>query len=168
MNRNRELDTFEHDDWLKKERARENRISVWDFDDARKLRQEHEDDCDAEAVAQFHRFRHQQRSHIRNDRSLSQMNGTTMPKDIVWFIVDFIALFLLIFINTVTMRVWDFYWPVIILFLGINPGIFIWLGIRKRFPPAGYSKALLLIAILIEIIGFVYYLIYYHGYYHLF
>ena len=37
MNKNKELDSFEHDDWLKKERARENRISAWDFDDARKL-----------------------------------------------------------------------------------------------------------------------------------
>ena len=166
MNRNRELDSFEHDDWLQKERARENRISAWDFDDARKLRQDHEDDCHAEEAAQFHRVRHQQRSSVMNDRSLSQMNGSTMSKDIAWFIIDIVAIFLMISLNTVTMRFWSFYWPVVILFLGVNPGVFIWLGIRKRFPPARYSKSLLLFAILIEIAGLAYYYTYY--YYHLF
>ncbi|MBQ6559765.1 MAG: hypothetical protein IJL85_02945 [Erysipelotrichaceae bacterium] len=168
MIKNKDLDSFEHDDWLKKERARESRISAWDFDDARKLRQEHEDDCDAKDVAQTHRVRHA-RSNMMNDHTLSRINGSsTTANDIVWFIIDFIALFILIFLNTMMFRHWQFYWPIIILFLGINPGIFVWLGLFKRFPPAKYSKCLLFTAILIEAVGFLYYFVYYHGYYYFF
>ena len=167
MNKNKDLDIFEHDDWLKKERARESRISAWDFDDAKKLRQEHEDDCDAEDVAQLHRIEHK-RSNTMKTPSLSRMNGTPSSNDVVWFIIDIIAMFVLVFLNNMIFRRWDFYWPIIILFLGINPGIFIWLAVFRRFPPARFSKLLLCIAILIEVIGFLYFMIYYHGYYYFF
>ena len=41
-----------------------------------------------------------------------------------------------------------------VLFLGINPGIFIWLFLFKRFPSARYSRTLLIIAILLELAYF--------------
>ena len=96
------------------------------------------------------------------------MNGSTLSKDVAWFVIDLIALFLLIMLNSTAFRRFQLYLPIIILFLGINPGIFIWLAARKRFPPAKYSKLLLFIAIFIEVIGFLYYFVYYHGYYYFF
>ena len=40
-------DLFEKDDWLTQQRRRESRISFWDLDDAKKVRIEHEQDCDS-------------------------------------------------------------------------------------------------------------------------
>ena len=62
------------DDWLANEVRRESRISAWDMDggrilreehaedcDARNLRAEHELDCDAEELAREHRTEHMMR-----------------------------------------------------------------------------------------------------------
>ena len=149
MNKNIDLETFAHDDWLEKERIRESKVSAWDFDDARKLRQEHADDCDVKETAQLHHQRHL-RSELRNDRALSQMDSSRLAQDIVWFVILIIAMVILIVINTTILR-HAFMLPVVILFLGINPGIFIWLFLFKRFPSARYSRTLLVIAILLEL-----------------
>ena len=45
------------------------------------------------------------------------------------------------------------YAGIIFLFLGINPGIFFWLFIGKKFPPKGYWKFLFILTILIELIA---------------
>lgn len=50
---------FVHDDWLEKERIRESKISVWDFDDkASFLKDEHSRDCDARRIRREHEIRH--------------------------------------------------------------------------------------------------------------
>ena len=68
-------ETYGSDDWLAREISRESRISAWDMDggrilreehedncDARKLRTEHELDCEAREVAQEHRTEHMSRN----------------------------------------------------------------------------------------------------------
>ena len=158
MNKNRELDIFEKDDWLSKERQRESRISAWDFDDAKKLRNEHKDDCDVEAGARFHRLEHSIDANS-NSNSIRQIDGDNRSRDILWFCLDIILLFVLSFVN---ILVDDFNIALIVLFLGINPGIFIWLFIFKRFPPERYSKLLFILAIILQIGGI---LIHYFAYY---
>ena len=49
--------------------------------------------------------------------------------------------------------------PTIILFLGINPGIFIWLLLFRRVPAAWYSITLIIVAVALEIYQFFSYLI---------
>ena len=41
----------------------------------------------------------------------------------------------------------------VILFLAVNPGIFLWLFVMKKFPTAGYFKLAVLIAIVCEIVA---------------
>lgn len=57
-----ELQAFENrsDDWLAKERAYENSVSAWDFDEGKKVRLEHHNDCDAKEVKANHERRHKE------------------------------------------------------------------------------------------------------------
>ena len=149
MNRNTDLETFEHDDWLQKEKLRESRISAWDFDDARKLREEHAEDCDVRETAQRHHAMHL-RSEMSNDRALSKMEGKTIGNDVMWFIILFVAMIVMVMLNAFVFES-RFMLPTVILFLAINPGIFIWIFLFKRFPSARYSKTVIAIAILLEL-----------------
>lgn len=84
------------DDWLAREISRESRISAWDMDggrilreehedncDARKLRAEHELDCEALEVAQEHRTEHASRStdpaFSRTVRSAAEQQDRVTP-----------------------------------------------------------------------------------------
>lgn len=151
MNRNKELEIFEKDDWLSKERQRENRISAWDFDDSGKLRREHEENCDARNVAQSHRVEHYIDAK-NNVNSIRQIDGDNRSKDILWFALDIVLLFALSFVNVI-IEPYGTYLPLIVLFLAINPGIFIWLFVFKRFPPERYSKTIFIVVIILQVVG---------------
>lgn len=58
---NKDLEVFENrsDDWLAKERKYEATVSAWDLDEGRKLRAEHEDNCEAREIKRSHEQRHQ-------------------------------------------------------------------------------------------------------------
>lgn len=55
-----ELEEFENrrDDWLAKERKYEETVSAWDFDEAKKIRKEHHDNCDAYDLKETHHQKH--------------------------------------------------------------------------------------------------------------
>lgn len=152
--KNKELEVFEKDDWLSKERLRESRISAWDFDDARKLRNEHQDGCDVKKGASMHHFEHLQ-SNFKGQRSLRQIDGSKNGEAEFWFFLDIVLLVFLFIFNSIFSR-YSFIPAMIVLFLGINPGIFVWLLLFKRFPPKAYSKALFLIALLLQFLGSAY------------
>ena len=57
-------DLFEKDDWLAQQRIRESRISFWDLDDAKKVRMEHEQDCDVRETANMHHQAHLRRKNV--------------------------------------------------------------------------------------------------------
>ena len=75
-------------------------------------------------------------------------------EDFQYFLINFASVFILAFINsTLNLFVGRYSMiPVIFLFLTINPGIFIWLGLFKRFPPALYSKVSLGITLTLYLI----------------
>lgn len=134
-----DFEKLNQDDWLAKEIARENRISAWDLDEGKAIRQEHERDCDARKNAEEH---HQK--HLRADAS-----GKIVGRLSAWFFIDLIAVFVMFFVN-----IWlpgASLLPSIILFLALNPGIFVWLFLLKRYPTAGYLRAVFFIAVLLEI-----------------
>ena len=127
-----------NDDWLAKELERESRVSAWDFDEARILRNEHAENCDVRAVADEHHQKHM---------------GTYRPKptaqDTLWMtLAIFFTVFLIIF-NTM-LEIHEYLAP-ILLFLCINPGIFIWLLVTKRMPTKRYYITVILLAILMEL-----------------
>ena len=152
-------DQFVQDDWLKKELEREKRVSFWDLDEGKMVRDEHAENCDVQQLADSHH-----RKHVRyqTNRQLTQVSrnlgsrGRTTGVDILCFILAFLMIFILTGLNTYLFQT-PFGLPVGILFLGINPGIFIWLLLFKRFPSAWYSIMLIVIAIAAEVyqlIGF--------------
>ena len=146
-------DQFVQDDWLKKELEREKRVSFWDLDEGKKLREEHADNCDVKELADSH---HQKHLRYQSEDSLKQVSrglgnrNRTTGKDVVCFILAFLMIFVLTGLNTYLFRT-AFVLPTLILFLGINPGIFIWLLLFRRFPAAWYSILLIIIAVAVEV-----------------
>ena len=152
--KNKDLEIFDKDDWLSKERLRESRISAWDFDDGRKLRYEHQDDCDVKKTATIHRFEHVQNDR-KGQRAIREIDGSRKGEAEFWFFMNIVLLVALFIFNSMFPRYASFV-PLVVLFLGVNPGIFIWLFVFKKFPPKNYSKALFFIALLLQIIGTIY------------
>ena len=145
-------DQYNKDDWLEKELEREKRVSFWDLDEGKKLKEEHEENCDAEELAESHHRKHvryqsgDQLSQV--SRSLGNRNRT--GRDVTCFIMAFLMIFVLTGLNTYLFHT-AFILPTIILFLGINPGIFVWLLLFRRFPEAWYSILLIVIAVALEL-----------------
>ena len=145
-------DLESRDNWLEKERQRESRISAWDLDEGKRIREEHEDNCEVKETAALHERRHQRRTKIDYEATGGNERPQNAPSS--WFFIDLILLFVVIFIRIVM----PYNLPVhfagaIVLFLGINPGIFLWLFLGKRFPPKGYWKFLFLLTIFIELVA---------------
>ncbi len=135
-----DFEKLNQDNWLAEEIARENRVSVWDLDEGKNVRAEHERNCDARKNAEEHH-----RWHVQ-----SNAPGNFRGRLSVWFYIDIIALCVLFFVNISMTRV--SVWPCIVLFLALNPGIFVWLFLFKRYPSAAYLQMVLFIAVLLEII----------------
>ncbi|MCR4855695.1 MAG: hypothetical protein K5908_05955 [Erysipelotrichaceae bacterium] len=131
---------FNDDDWLAREIARESRISAWDLDEGKKVRAEHEENCDVRELAEEHH-----RRHLRRDAQTSRVNGKLSG----WFFID-IAAVVAMFMFNVFLPTETFLAP-ILLFLALNPGIFVWIFLAKRLPSDRYLKTVLLIAVIIEI-----------------
>lgn len=70
---------------------------------------------------------------------------------ILWFIFDIFLVVGLSLFNAFSDN--GIYLPSLILFLMINPGIFIWVFLFKRFMPTWYLIAGALIAIIIEFLS---------------
>ena len=135
------------DDWLAKELEREKRISAWDMDEGRLLKEEHAKDCDVRNVAEEHHARHVAYDEMRKGgiRKMSR-------NDMLWFILLIVLFIILSSINSFLFRN-SYFLPALICFLGINPGIFIWLILFRRFPPASYCRIVFFLALLVEAYG---------------
>ena len=131
------------DNWLKEELKREERISAWDFDEGKEVRAEHALDCDARKLAGEHHF-----DHIRGKDMLADRNRGS---DFTWMMITIGLIVVSVWVN-IALDLNNFIAPVI-LFLAVNPGIFLWLFIVKKFPSAGYFKLAVFIAILFEIVA---------------
>lgn len=151
------------DDWLAKELEREKRVSFWDLDEGKKVRAAHEENCEAREVAEKHHERHQ----AADDRygrigavpaidKKPKAKTPTSPQDTKWLVIDFFFLIGLIIFNNVLLRGYVSVAPILILFLGINPGIFFWLAATKKIPPAWYSILILMAALGVEIYQIIY------------
>lgn len=53
---NKDLERFENrsDDWLAKQRKIENKVSAWDFDEAKQIKEAHEENCEAKQIKERH------------------------------------------------------------------------------------------------------------------
>ena len=58
MEKNNSFFEDRNSDWLAQEIKREKRVSPWDFDEGKKVRNEHEENCEKEEVAEEHRAEH--------------------------------------------------------------------------------------------------------------
>jgi len=133
-----DFEKLNEDDWLAKEIARENRISAWDLDEGKKLRKEHEENCDARDNAEEHRIMH----------GLRRANEGRTGGLSVWFFIDLVFLVALFFIS---FALDSSVFPAIFLFLCLNPGIFVWLFLFKKTPSPGYLKSVFLITLFMEL-----------------
>ena len=131
------------DNWLQEELKREERISAWDFDEGKEVRAEHALDCDVRKVADEHHF-----DHVRGRDALADRNKGS---DFTWLIITMALIVLSVWIN-IALNLDNFLAPVV-LFLAVNPGIFLWLFVMKKFPSAGYFKLAVFIAIILEIVA---------------
>ena len=152
--KNKELEAFDKDDWLSKEIQRESRISAWDFDESKKIRNEHQDNCDVKENADIHHFNHVLRNKT-GQKAIRQIDGIDRGESEFWFFLDVVLLIVLFLLNVMFPR-YSFMAAPIILFLGINPGIFIWLLVLRRFPSKTYSKVLFVFALILQLLGSIY------------
>ncbi|MBR3251843.1 MAG: hypothetical protein IKF80_09040, partial [Erysipelotrichaceae bacterium] len=120
-----------NDDWLQKEREEEKKTSVWDFDGVRRPTTVKEE------------YRPESPSATKKDMA--------DVRTILWFIFDIFLVVGLSLFNAFSDN--GIYLPSLILFLMINPGIFIWVFLFKRFMPTWYLIAGALIAIIIEFLS---------------
>lgn len=53
---NKDLKHFENrsDDWLAKQREKENTVSAWDIDEGKKIKYNHEENCEAKEIKERH------------------------------------------------------------------------------------------------------------------
>lgn len=138
----------EKDNWLEKQRELERKVSVWDFDDAKKLRSEHEEDCEADQLARLHELRHQKRVKVDYKATGSEYNKQVGP----WFIM-FVGIYIFMVMISPFMLSETHMLAISILGIGLFFGLLIGVGIRKQLPPESYWKSIIIISVTIEIIG---------------
>lgn len=127
------------DDWLAKEIAREARISAWDLDEGKSLRKQHEENCDARQLAdEHHGF------HVRNQRSKKPQQKVSK-----WLAIDLIAVVILFCLSPFLPE--ESIYPAIILFLCLNPGIFVWLLFFRKMPSEWYLKLAFFLCLILEL-----------------
>ena len=149
------IDLVDKDNWLEKERLRESKVSVWDFDDGRKNREEHAENCDVRDNAEAHYRRHLRREKINYEATGG--NEKPLGSVSVWFVMDIILLFVLILISAFFYRIsFIHYLALGALFLSINPGLFIWLFGFKKFPPKAYWLTVFIIVVIMEILAIIF------------
>ncbi len=124
-------DLNRNDDWLQKEREEEKKTSVWDLDGVSRpmiVKEEY-----------------------RPETPSSNRRDTADVRAILWFIFDIFLVVGLSLFNAFSDN--NIYLPSVILFLMINPGIFIWVFLFKRFMPLWFLIAGALIAIILEVLS---------------
>lgn len=127
---NKDLEVFENrsDDWLAKERKYEATVSAWDLDEGKKLRAEHEDDCEAREIKRSHELRHQAYNNqftnlndlVKNKKEVPQNKLTLLIVLFAFFIP--MMIFVGILIETFGESIPEFILviPIIVLILMVN------------------------------------------------
>ncbi len=143
-----------NDDWLARELKREKQVSFWDLDEGKKVRQEHEENCEADDLAREHKADHnrgQSRFLLIGSTEETRKPAARGQGDVKWFIILFFTTMLLFLLNSFLPFGGDgMIAPGLVCFLAINPGIFFWLILAKRFPPKWYSRTVFYVALLLE------------------
>lgn len=127
---NKDLEVFENrsDDWLAKERKYEATVSAWDLDEGKKLRAEHEEDCEAREIKRSHELRHQAYNNqftnlndlVKNKKEVPQNKLTLLIVLFAFFIP--MMIFVGILIETFGESIPEFILviPIIVLILMVN------------------------------------------------
>ena len=142
----KDTDKLNQDDWLLKEIEREKKVSAWDFDEGKRIREEHEEHCDVKEGAEMHEFRHSRR------RGPSLKDEEENKSWVTWLTIDSMVLFFLFMLN--------FFVPVSsfagvsFMFFALTVGM-IMFAAAKKAPSAAYLRAILFVSIFIEIIGLI-------------
>lgn len=101
---NKDLEAFENrsDDWLAKERRREELVSAWDFDEGYKLKNEHSRNCEAKQIKLDHEIKHEYYDRIqkqRRERANNQFQQIDSSKALKVFAPVFLVMILIIMIG---------------------------------------------------------------------
>lgn len=102
---NKDLEAFENrsDDWLAKERRREELVSAWDFDEGYKLKKEHIQDCEARKIKEDHEIKHEYYNRInklRRDKANNQFQQVDSGRALKVFVPIFLVMILIIMIGS--------------------------------------------------------------------
>lgn len=84
-----------HDDWLSKEKLRESRSSVWDFDEGYKVKKRHQDNCAREKAFNEHVSLHNSGDFRRREPSSSFK--AVFVSILMFIIMFFVFVFLIMF-----------------------------------------------------------------------
>lgn len=145
-----DFEKLNSDDWLKKEIEREKRISAWDLDEGKKIRSEHEQDCDARNNAFEHEMRHSRRIPV-DARRIENNPSRSNP---VWFILDVALLIGLIFFHAYIENMFYFHQTSLSIFflsfMLFNPAVIIYSLIRKKMMPSIYYAIAFITTVTLE------------------
>ena len=104
-----DLEVFENrrDDWLAKERAYEETVSVWDFDEGKKIKAAHQKNCDSYSLKREHELKHQSYNVTHNrgligENKISEYRINWLVKIIVASTIGFTLLITIITIAATT------------------------------------------------------------------
>lgn len=146
-----DFEKLNSDDWLKKEIEREKRVSAWDFDDGRKVRYEHEENCDARNNASEHEIRHSRRRPVDPEK----IENNLVSNNPSWFMIDLFLFIALIVFHAYLYR--SYYYggySGAITFMAImllNPGVILYFILKKKVMPNLYYMITFITAIGIEL-----------------
>lgn len=126
-----ELQAFENrsDDWLAKERAYEESVSAWDFDDGKKIKLEHHKDCDAEEIKESHHSRHIEynKTHpkglIDDSSQFEDINKISLVRIIIPMLAMFTLMMITIIANAAGVIEFEeagMFMPIIIFIIGMS------------------------------------------------
>ena len=135
-------------DWLAQEKRREGYRGGKTSAEIEHEKEESSKGWNSGAVynAQEHREEH---SKIHKDTKFEFDDGTKKEREA--FFLNFFLVFMFGFTHSFLIDIMGerAFIPFVFLFLSVNPGIFIWFGIFKKFPSVWYSRLCLLITIVL-------------------
>ena len=97
-----DLERFENrsDDWLAKQKKLESKISAWDFDEGKRIKEEHEEDCEAKEIKEIHAIRHA--AYNRSLKVNPNESGVVKKVLIFYLMTSFIIMIGFIVIGAIT------------------------------------------------------------------
>ena len=90
---NKDLEKFENrsDDWLAKERKEESKVSAWDFDEGRRIKEFHEENCEAKEIKERHEKIHsainQSQAQFQSGKVMQKRKNGASPFIAILFVI---------------------------------------------------------------------------------